>query len=349
MTAIFSLNCTFGALFLQHLGARNLVWAVQDLWEGLKYQELPLAVLACKALRMGPQVKNVLSRAGSVPRLDIIAATLIRLFIMANLILLFFAFSDGWPPLLIFCSWRVAPLFWASSRSWFLITGKARSWSEETALQEVRERWPSWFMCEKTKPLFPSVASFIKSTAAHTDVASKGNKMSPAPASRLALLSHPSLLWVFCAPWRYLLPLEQALCCWCSSRTGTHFCSQGVGRSKEEAPGAYPHSLRGSSGIYRWESTVTYQALVSQKPDLPKTRAYLFTHHLHLVFSMLFGEKNNKTNQNKNKTKKNLAKIIFGSSDVFSVLRVKHVCFFFPSGSEMKKAFFDFFFKINSV
>lgn len=151
------------------------------------------------------------SRAESVPRWAIIASSLNWLFIMPNLILLFLSLSDGWPPLLIFCSWQVAPLFLASSRNWSLITGKARGWleggcwlSEETAPQRVGEMWPSWFTCEKTKPLFPSAASSVKSTAAHADVASKGNKMSAAPASRLALPFFPPLLWV-CVPQRCLL------------------------------------------------------------------------------------------------------------------------------------------------
>lgn len=44
--------------------------------------------------------------------------------------------------------------------------------------------------------------------------------------------------------------------------------------------------------------------LAPQQPGLPKTRTYLFIHHLHLIFSMLFDEK-------KIKIKKNLAKKIF--------------------------------------
>jgi len=37
--------------------------------------------------------------------------------------------------------------------------------------------------------------------------------------------------------------------------------------------------------------SLTDKTLVPQKPGLPKTRADLFIHHLHLTFSMLFSEK----------------------------------------------------------
>lgn len=100
-----------------------------------------------------------------------------------------------------------------SSRNWCLITGKARSWSEgshwlweETDLQGVGERWLSRFTCEKTKPLFPSAGSLPKSTAAHTSVASKGNKKSPVPDSRLAFFFLPHFCGCLCAP-EMLAPL----------------------------------------------------------------------------------------------------------------------------------------------
>lgn len=235
---------------------------------------------------------------------------------MANLVLLFLSVSDGWPPLLIFCSWQAATLLLASSRNWCLITGKARIWSEgshwlweETALQGVGERWPSPLTCEKTKPLFPSAASLPKSTAAHTSVASKGNKKSPAPASRLTFflphfcrcLCTPEMLappWTPGCPWSGLWAARcrcQGSRTWeSSSRTAAHAwhspswdtqISPGLGQEREEeAPNAYLRSKIAWASINGTVHCFTDKTLALQKPGLPKTRAYLFIHHLHLIF-----------------------------------------------------------------
>lgn len=268
---------------------------------------------------------------------------------MPNLILLFLSLSDGWPPLLIFCSQQVVPLFLASSRNWSLITGKARGWleggcwlSEETAPQRVGERWPSWFTCEKTKPLFPSAASSVKSTAAHADVASKGNKMSAAPASRLALPFFLPHLWVslcapevFAPPWTPCCP-QSRLCAATRGCRGLHQWRTGSGTA---AHAWHSHPL-GVVSIDGKARCLTDKTLIPQKPGLPKTRDYLFIHYLHLTFSMLFSEK---------KKKKKIGYKNFWKFSCVFFLRVEYICFFFPSGSEMKKTFFDFFFKINSV
>lgn len=86
---------------------------------------------------------------------------------------------------------------------------------------------------------------------------------------------------------------------------------------------------------------LTDKTLVPRKPGLPKTRAYLYIHLLHLTFSMRFSEK-------EKKEKETSLKIFLKFSCVF-FLKAEYICFFFPSGSEMKKTFFDFFFKTNSV
>lgn len=201
--------------------------------------------------------------------------------------------------LLIFCSWQVATLLLASSRNWCLITGKARIWSEgshwlweETALQGVGERWPSPLACEKTKPLFPSAASLPKSTAAHTSVASKGNKKSPAPASRLTFFP-PSLLPVSVHPgdvgssMNAWLSLERALCCPVQVPGLTHGRVQqrdscpclalpqlghpDLSRAWAGAGGGSSQCLpmlRDSLGIYKWDSTLLYR----QNPCSPETR-----------------------------------------------------------------------------
>lgn len=150
----------------------------------------------------------------------------------------------------------------------------------------------SQFTYERTKPLFPSVASSVKSTV---DVASKGYRTSPAPASNLFCFSVPSFCRCVCASWRYLLfcecPVapEQALCC-CMRALGftlvrnwqwdSHTCMAlppdgtpcffwGLGWRKE-APSTYPHSFRVSLGIYRGESTVPY----GENPCSPETKPF---------------------------------------------------------------------------
>lgn len=174
-------------------------------WTRQNASELPLAIPCPDGRRQqeGPRHEWCLDLrwAGPILRWAIIGSALKGLFVTANLILLLPSLSSSWPPLLIFCSWQMAPLFLASSRNWSLLTGKERSrlehgrWlSKETAPQPVGERLlrgPSWSSCEKTKLFFPSAASLVRSTASQADVASKGNKMSPAPASRFALLFFP--------------------------------------------------------------------------------------------------------------------------------------------------------------
>lgn len=179
-------------------------------WTRQNASKLPLAV-PCPDGRRQQEGPLDLDRAGSDRRWAIIGSALNRLFVTANLIQLLPSLSSGWPPLLIFCSWQMAPLFLASSRNWFLLTGKERSWlergcwlSKETAPQPVGERLLrrlSWSSCEKTKPLFPRAASLVRSTASQADAGSKGNKMSPAPASRFSLLFFPPpFCWGLRAP-----------------------------------------------------------------------------------------------------------------------------------------------------
>lgn len=240
---------------------------------------------------------------------------------MADLVLLFLSLSDSWLPLTIFGSWQVATLLLASSRNWCLISGKAKSWSEgshwlweEADLQGAGERWLSRFTCEKTKPLFPSAGSLPKSTAAHTSVASKGNKQ-----SQPCFVFPPSLSMGVCVPQSSSMALPWAVpragsalpCAGAGAHPGERpavgqlpmpgtapswdtLGSPGFGQELEkEVPSAYPHSEIPWASRHGIVNCLTDKTLAHQKPGLPKTRAYLFIHHLHCIFSMLFTGKKN--------------------------------------------------------
>lgn len=216
----------------------------------------------------------------------------------------------------------------------------------------------------KQNHFFPIAGSLPKSTAAHTSVASKRNKKAPAPASRLALVFLPHFCGCLCTPemlappWAPGCPQSKlgAALCRCrgsprweaSSGTAAHAWHSpklghpGLPRAWVGAGGGnswcLPHSEVPWACINGIVNCLTDKTLAPQKPGLPKTRAYLFIHDLHLIFSMLFSG-----------GKKILAKKTFWKFSSVFFHMVEYVCFFFPSGSEMKKTFFDFVFKINSV
>lgn len=172
----------------------------------------------------------------------------------------------------------------------------------------------------KQNHFFPSAGSLPKSTAAHTSVASKGNKKSPAPASRLALVFFLLTSSGVCAPRRcWLLHEHPAVpragsvlpCAGVGAHPGGRPAvgqlpmpgtppswdtpgSPGLGKEpEEEVPSAYPTQRYPWASINGIVNCLTDRTLASQKPGLPKTRAYLSIHHLHRIFSMLFsgGEK----------------------------------------------------------
>lgn len=159
-------NCRFSALVLQHVGARNMVlkvWSEQDLYEGLK----PFAAFCPSAPNMwdGPPGEGCPVLSHISPQISHYDG----LSVYYGWSGLAVSLSLRWLTSFLNFLFLTSTLLLASSRNWYLITGKARSWSEgthwlweETDLQGVGERWLSRFTQEKTKPLFPVQAPCLR-------------------------------------------------------------------------------------------------------------------------------------------------------------------------------------------
>lgn len=247
------------------------------------------------------------------------------LFIMADLVLLLL--SLRWLTSFFNFLFLTSTLLLASSRNWYLITGKARSWSEgshwlweETDLQGVGERWLSRFTQEKTKPFCPLQAPCLRAQQLTHLYHPKGTRSLQRSLQTCFFFSSLTSVGA-CALQRCWLLCEHLAV----PRAGSALPCAGIrappgerlavgqlpmpgtspscdtlgtpGLGQEEVPSVYPHSGIPWAPINKIINCLRDKTLAPQEPGLLKTRAYLFIHHLHLIFSMLFsGEKKNQTN-----------------------------------------------------